>query len=338
MSPDREPLACLIGPTASGKSALALPLAEALGAEIVSVDSAQVYRGMDVGTAKPSAAERARVTHHLIDVADPAEPYSAARFVEDALGAIESIRSRGRRPLLVGGTVLYFNALQRGLAPMPGADPALRAALAAELAARGARALHEELGRVDPAAAARIHANDPQRVQRALEVYRATGTPLSALQRATRPALRGPFLKLALVPEDRAWLHARIRARFAQMLRNGLLDEVRALRARADLDAGLPALRSVGYRQAWAHLAERDGRPPETRPGADWAQRAVAATRRLAKRQLTWLRGMDDAVTLAPDALAPDALRDAALGRVRRADEAAARGAGDQDRPEQRRR
>ena len=324
-----EPLVCLIGPTASGKSALALALAEALGAEIVSVDSAQVYRGMDIGTAKPSAAERERVPHHLIDLVDPADPYSAARFVGDALERIADVRSRGRRPLLVGGTVLYFNALQHGLAPMPGADPVLRAALADELAARGAPALHAELRRVDPAAAARIHERDPQRLLRALEVFRATGTPLSVLQRATRPAHPGPFLKLALVPASRAWLHARIRARFALMLEAGLLDEVRRLRARGDLDPSLPAVRSVGYRQAWAHLdacgadGARAGGAGGTTRAEPWVQAAIAATRQLAKRQLTWLRGMDDAVTLACDTLDEGALVGAALGRVREADRVA---------------
>ena len=327
-----EPLVCLIGPTASGKSALALALAGALDAEIVSVDSAQVYRGMDIGTAKPSAAERARVPHHLIDLVDPADPYSAARFVGDALRSIADVRSRGRRPLLVGGTVLYFNALQHGLAPMPGADPALRAALAGELAERGAPALHAELRRVDPAAGARIHERDPQRLLRALEVFRATGTPLSTLQRATRPAHPGPFLKLALVPASRAWLHARIRARFAVMLEAGLLDEVRRLRARGDLAPSLPAVRSVGYRQAWAHL---DACEAAGTAGAEpWVQAAIAATRQLAKRQLTWLRGMDDAVTLACDTLDEGALVGAALGRVREADRAARAHRGADDPPE----
>ena len=322
------PLVCLIGPTASGKSALSLPLAEALGAEIVSVDSAQVYRGMDIGTAKPSRAERARVPHHLIDIADPAEPYSAARFVADATKAIREVRSRGRRPLLAGGTVLYFNALQHGLAPMPAADPATREALAAELASRGAAALHAELRAVDPAAAARIHERDPQRLLRALEVHRLTGTPLSELQRRTRPAIPGAFAKLALVPTERAWLHARIRARLARMVEAGLLDEVRALRARGDLHPGLPAVRSVGYRQAWAHLEALEGEaqggaPVEAPSGqAPWTQSALAATRQLAKRQLTWLRGMDDAVTLACDTLDEGALLDAALARVREADAA----------------
>ena len=318
--PPHPPVVFLIGPTASGKSALALPLAEALDAEIVSVDSAQCYRGMDVGTAKPSPVERARVPHHLIDVVEPQDPYSAARFADDALAAIREVRARGRRPLLVGGTVLYFNALQHGLAPMPAADPALRAALAAELAARGAAALHAELARVDPAAAARIHPNDPQRVQRALEVYRACGTPLSVLQRRTRPALAEPVVKLALVPGDRAWLHARIRARFARMLEHGLLDEVVALRARPGVHAGLPSMRAVGYRQAWEHLdALERGDAAE---GA-WVARAVAATRQLAKRQLTWLRGMADAGTLTCDDLDAGALLDDALRLVRDGERAA---------------
>ena len=311
---DHPPVVFLIGPTASGKSALSLPLAEALGSEIVSVDSAQAYRGMDIGTAKPSLAERARVAHHLIDVVEPDDPYSAARFVRDALARIGQIRARGRRPLLVGGTMLYFNALQHGLAPMPAADFALRAELAAELAARGVAALHAELARVDPAAAARIHPHDPQRVQRALEVYRASGTPLSELQRRTRPALDEPVVKLALMPVERAWLHARIRARFAAMLEAGLLDEVRALRSRPGVHAGLPSMRAVGYRQAWEHLDALGG----DGPGDDeWVGRAIAATRQLAKRQLTWLRGMGDAGRLAPDGPDAGALLGGALALVR---------------------
>ena len=339
-----SPVVFLIGPTASGKSALSLPLAEALGAEIVSVDSAQCYRGMDVGTAKPSIAERARVPHHLIDVVEPDDPYSAARFVGDALEAIRDVRSRGRRPLLTGGTVLYFNALQHGLAPMPAADPELRAALAEELAADGPAALHAELARVDPVAAARIHPRDPQRVQRALEVFRACGTPLSELQRRTRPALAEPVVKLALVPTERAWLHARIRTRFAAMLERGLLDEVRALRARPGVHAGLPSMRAVGYRQAWEHLDApgrdaSDGAGAAARHGAagagaedTWVGRAVAATRQLAKRQLTWLRGMGDAGTLACDDLGAGALLDGAL-RLVRDGERAARAAGSRPEP-----
>ncbi len=308
MSGVAAPVVFLIGPTASGKSALSLPLAEALDAEIVSVDSAQVYRGMDIGTAKPSAAERARVPHHLIDIVEPVDPYSAARFVDDALAAIEGIAARGRRALLCGGTVLYFNALQHGLAPMPAANPALRAALAAELASRGASALHAELARVDPVAAARIHPNDPQRLLRALEVWRASGTPLSELQAATVPALGAPIVKLALVPGSRAWLHARIERRLDAMLGAGLLDEARALRALPGYDPALPAMRSVGYRQALEHL---DGRG-----GPDWRSRALAATRQLAKRQLTWLRGMDDVVNLACDPPDERALLGAALAAL----------------------
>ena len=276
---------CLAGPTASGKSAAALAIAAALAprraVEIVSVDSALVYRGMDIGTAKPSAAERAAVPHHLIDIVDPAEPYSAARFVADAGTAIAAIRQRGNVPLLVGGTMLYFKALFDGLDALPPADPALRAEIAGRAARVGWPALHAELAAVDPATAARLAPNDSQRIQRALEVHRVSGRPLSAWHSAP-DGLTPPLI--ALEPNDRAWLHARIGERFAAMLDAGFVDEVRRLRARADLHPQLPSMRAVGYRQAWSALDDDDlGKLAAT---------ATAATRQLAKRQLTWLRSM----------------------------------------------
>lgn len=303
MQPE-PPLLCLVGPTASGKSGVALALAVARpgGIELVSVDSAQVYRGLDVGSAKPDAAERARVPHHLIDRCDPAEPYSAARFADDARAAIAEVRGRGRTPVLVGGTLLYFKALFDGLARMPAADPRVRAELEGEARAHGWPALHAALARVDPEAAARLAPNDAQRIQRALEVWRLSGRSLSAwhAEARARPAAEAAPLQpiyLSLEPRERAWLHARIEARFARMLNAGLLDEVRALRARGDLDPRLPALRSVGYRQAWAALDAAD--PPDL---AALQASGAAATRRLAKRQLTWLRAMPQRHVVAADA------------------------------------
>jgi tRNA dimethylallyltransferase len=272
----------LAGPTCAGKTALALELAENFPVEIVSVDSAQVYRGMDVGTSKPSAAIRARVPHHLVDICDPAERYSAGRFRRDALELIPAIRARGRIPLLVGGTMLYFRALTRGIAPLPEADPELRARLDARARQVGWPALHAELAARDPQAAQRIRPADGQRIQRALEVMELTGEQLSVLQRQVEAA---PFTlaAFALLPPDRAALYQRIDRRFHEMMADGFLDEVTALRARADLGPDLPSLRSVGYRQLWAHL-----------DGACGLEEAVAAgqraTRNLAKRQLTWLR------------------------------------------------
>lgn len=283
-APTRCDAVLLLGPTACGKSALALALARDVPLEIVSIDSAQVYRGMDVGTAKPSTEERARVAHHLIDLRDPSQPYSAAEFVRDATAAIAAIRARGRLPLVVGGTMLYAKALREGLSQLPSADPLVRDRLAEEAARIGWPALHARLARVDAPTAARLPPNDAQRIQRALEVYELTGTPLSQLQRAPQ----APVLALhtvALLPGDRAELHRRIEARFDAMLAAGFLDEVRALMKRGDLDPDLPALRSVGYRQAWEHL--RDGTSFDVFRAA-----AIAATRRLAKRQVTWLRSM----------------------------------------------
>jgi tRNA dimethylallyltransferase len=266
--------------------------------EIVSIDSAQVYRGMDIGTAKPDAATRARVPHHLIDIRDPAQAYSAAQFVADAAKLIDEIRARGRLPLLAGGTMLYFRALQEGLSELPSADPAFRAALAAEARRIGWPALHQRLAGRDPAAAAKLHPNDAQRIQRALEIVELTGAPASASARPAA-ALRGPLVKLALNPPERAELHARIAARFDAMMREGFLDEVARLRARGDLLPDLPSMRAVGYRQLWAHL---DGA---------WdldsaVSRGIAATRQLAKRQLTWLRAEAGVAWLDPGA--PDLL------------------------------
>jgi tRNA dimethylallyltransferase len=273
----------LAGPTCAGKTALALELAARFPVEIVSVDSAQVYRGMDVGTSKPSAAVRARVPHHLIDVCDPAERYSAGRFRRDALQLIGEIRARGRVPLLAGGTMLYFRALMHGIAPLPEADAGLRARIDARARQVGWPGLHAELAAADPDAAARIRPADGQRIQRALEVIELTGERLSVLQRLAAPSpVR--LAAFALVPEDRAGLYSRIDERFLAMMDEGFLDEVRALRARGDLQPDLPSLRSVGYRQLWSHLAGECGLDAAIAAG----QRA---TRNLAKRQLTWLRG-----------------------------------------------
>jgi tRNA dimethylallyltransferase len=306
----------LAGPTASGKSAAALALAQALAperVEIVSVDSALVYRGMDIGTAKPSPEDRARAPHHLLDMLDPADAYSAARFVADARGALDAIRARGAIALLVGGTMLYFKALLDGLDALPGADPGIRAALDARAAREGWPALHAELARVDPLSAARLAPQDAQRIQRALEVWQLTGEPISARWSGARRGLDVPLISLE--PDDRSWLHARIALRWRAMLDAGLVDEVRRLRARADLHAGLPSMRAVGYRQAWAALDEAALRSPGTRAAdapldaealARLEASAVAATRRLAKRQLTWLRAMPRRMRVPADA--PDAV------------------------------
>jgi tRNA dimethylallyltransferase len=295
LSDDRRPPAIfLMGATATGKTALACALAGRFPLGLVSVDSALVYRGLDIGSAKPDAATRARHPHRLIDIRDPAQPYSAADFRRDALAAMDDIAREGRIPLLVGGTGLYFRALALGLSDLPDASPELRARIACEAESVGWPALHARLAVLDAAAAARIRPGDAQRIQRALEVIEITGLPLSAQTGGVpqRPPWR--ILKLALVPRDRTRLHERIAARFDAMLAAGFLDEVRALRARGDLDAELPALRAVGYRQAWEHL---DG-------GADgptFRERAIFATRQLAKRQTTWLRSELDARWLDPD-------------------------------------
>jgi tRNA dimethylallyltransferase len=305
VSADPRPLAiALMGPTASGKTALALEWARRLDAEIVSVDSALVYRGLDIGAAKPSAQEQAAVPHHLIDVREPWQPYSAAEFALDARRAMDAIAARGRVPILAGGTGLYFHALLQGLSEMPQADPAMRAQLGIEAEQRGWAALHAELARIDPRAAARIHATDAQRIQRALEVYRLSGRSISHWrEQAPPPRLPYRVLKLVLAPAERAVLHGRIEQRFDAMLAQGFLDEVRGLRALPQLQAhpqplDLPAIRAVGYRQAWEHL---DG----AYPAAEFRDRGIYATRQLAKRQLTWLRGELDARWFDP-------LRDAA--------------------------
>ena len=287
----KAPVLCILGPTASGKTALAEAIVGALPGELVSVDSTLVYRGLDIGAARPATP------HHLLDLRDPADPYSAAALLDDLRELLPAIAARGRVPVLVGGTMLYFRAFLEGLSPMPPADPAVRAAIAAEAAARGWSALHAELARVDPASAARIHPNHAQRLGRALEVYRASGRPLSAWhETAGEPLAAGYRVRqLALCPADRAVLHERIAGRFDAMLAAGVLDEVRALRARGDLDPGLPALRSVGYRQLWAHLAGETDL-------ATARARAIAATRQLAKRQLTWLRKWPSLAWLLTDA------------------------------------
>jgi tRNA dimethylallyltransferase len=287
------PLALVLtGPTGSGKSAWAARLAEQLPIEIVSVDSAQVYRGMDIGTAKPDAATRARIVHHLIDIRDPAEPYSAGEFVHDAHAALAAIHARGHLPVLVGGTQLYLRALLRGMAELPPASAVVRAQLEASAAALGWPALHAELARVDPQAAAKIHRNDPQRIQRALEVYRVSGRSISAWQAEMRaPAEAALWLRFALIPGDRTALGRALAGRFAAMLESGLLAEVAALFRRGDLHAELPAIRSVGYRQLWAHCAGQIGL-------AEATAQAVAATRQLAKRQLTWLRAMPERIVI----------------------------------------
>ncbi|MGH8306933.1 MAG: tRNA (adenosine(37)-N6)-dimethylallyltransferase MiaA [Gammaproteobacteria bacterium] len=278
------PAILLMGPTASGKTALAVELVRRFPCDIISVDSAMIYRGMDIGTAKPGAATLRIAPHWLIDILDPAESYSAGRFREDALAGMAEITSAGRIPLLVGGTMLYFHALQHGLANLPVADTHLRAELDARAAKQGWAALHAELTRVDAAAAARIHVNDPQRIQRALEVFYLTGRPLSELHaaEAVKPALY-QFIKLAVAPASRALLHARIAGRFQDMMAAGFLQEVADLRDRGDLSSGHSSMRSVGYRQLWEHL--------EGDCDLDAAvQRGIVATRRFAKRQLTWLR------------------------------------------------
>jgi tRNA dimethylallyltransferase len=300
-----EPPSCLAlaGPTASGKTAAALAIAAELPVEIISVDSALVYRGMDVGTAKPSAAELATVPHHLIDIRDPLQAYSAAEFVQDATRLMHEIHARGRHPLLVGGTMLYFKALFSGIDDMPKADARVRAGIEADARTRGWPALHTELMAVDPPTAARLAPGDSQRIQRALEVYRLSGRPMSSFHTQRddgRPsAMQEAITLISLEPGDRAWLHERIARRFDAMLAGGLLDEVQGLRARGDLHAELPSMRCVGYRQAWEAL---DG----VFPMHELRERGIYATRQLAKRQLTWLRGMPQRRVVACDA--PDAL------------------------------
>lgn len=278
----------LMGPTASGKTDLAVRLVESLPCDIVSVDSAMVYRGMDIGTAKPGPDILARAPHRLIDIRDPAESYSAADFARDARREIQAIRAAGRVPLLVGGTMLYFRALERGLTPLPAADPDVRAALSDEAGRHGWAALHRRLAQADPETAARIHRNDSQRIQRALEVLELTGQPPSRLHEQEGSGLPSVNpIKLAVAPADRALLHRRIESRFRDMLASGFLAEVEKLHRRPDLDLDKPALRAVGYRQLWRHL---DGEWSL----AEASRRGVIASRQLAKRQLTWLRREED--------------------------------------------
>ena len=308
------PCIAIAGPTACGKTAGALALAAVLQrrgirAEIISVDSALVYRGMDIGTAKPSASERASVPHHLIDIRDPQQAYSAAEFVQDASRLIAEIRARGALPLLVGGTMLYFKALFDGIDDMPPADAAVRARINAQAALEGWPALHAELARVDPATAARLAPGDSQRIQRALEVWHVSGRPLSSFHTPKKEATSaGPESVTALFslePQDRTWLHTRIAQRFDAMVQAGLVQEVQTLHARGDLHADLPSMRCVGYRQVWEALDAQaaSGRPLDMH---GLRERGIAATRQLAKRQITWLRSMPQRRAIACDA--PDAL------------------------------
>lgn len=276
----------LMGPTASGKTALAMRLYDSLPCEIISVDSVLIYRGMDIGSAKPTLEEQQRYPHHLLDILDPSETYSVAQFRHDALALMGEITARGKIPLLVGGTMMYFNILLNGMSEVPSIKPTIRSALLLEAEQEGWQAMHAKLAAVDAASAQRIHPNDPQRLQRALEVYRSTGKTLSQWreeQHRQREEFPFEVVQIAVAPEDRAILHQRIARRFDQMLEQGFADEVRALKARGDLHADMPSIRAVGYRQMWAHL---DGE-------YDWQamrEKGIAATRQLAKRQLTWLR------------------------------------------------
>ena len=297
----------LVGPTASGKSAVSLALAQRWPLEIISVDSALVYRGMDIGTAKPTPQELAQVPHHLIDIRDPAQTYSAAEFAADATRLIADIQARGKRPLLVGGTMLYLKALLHPLDDMPPAQPELRAAIEAEAAAQGWPALHAQLAEVDPPTAQRLSPNDSQRVGRALEVYRATGRPLSSFHAGGDKTKGMAMPVISLEPTDRAWLHQRIAQRFEAMLDQGLVAEVQALMARPDLHPDLPSMRCVGYRQVWEAFQNTELEThTHQAPGAKIIQQikdtGIAATRQLAKRQLTWLRGMPERWVEACDA------------------------------------
>ena len=285
----KKPLVVLLmGPTASGKTAFSLDLAEALQTEIISVDSALVYREMDIGTAKPTQAETARIPHHLIDIIDPSETYSTGQFRDQASLCINNLIDRNKTPILTGGTMLYFNSLTQGLAQLPPANAAIRAELEQQMHSQGKLAMHEMLKQIDPDAAARIHMNDPQRIQRALEVYRITGQPLSSF---FNQAYESPyrFLKIIISPVDRRVLHQRIEKRFHAMLKHGLIEEVSSLRSRGDMNLTMPSMRSVGYRQVWQYL---EGATQLS----DMIEQSIAASRQLAKRQLTWLRKIEDAL------------------------------------------
>lgn len=302
-----RPCLALVGPTASGKTALALEIARHWPVDIISVDSALVYRGMDIGTAKPNAEEQAQVRHHLIDIRDPLDAYSAADFARDARELIHQIQARGRHPLLVGGTMLYLKALMDGLDELPQADARLRAEIEARAQALGWPALHAELAQVDPASAARLAPRDAQRIGRALEVWHLTGQPLSALWGQARTQHESPLTPkqlISLEPLNRAWLHARIERRFELMLAQGFLQEMQDLRARGDLHPELPSMRCVGYRQAWAWLdaLQAQGRSWVDADPSDMILQGQAATRQLAKRQLTWLRSLPERQCVACDA------------------------------------
>ncbi len=285
------PAIFLMGPTASGKTALSLQLAHVLGGEIISVDSALVFKGMDIGTAKPALAERAEIPHHLIDILDPSETFSTGQFRTQALALMDAITRRGKIPILVGGTMLYFNALANGLAELPRANPVIRARLDQELEQSGKEALHQRLANIDPQAAARIHPNDPQRIQRALEVYEISGKPLSSFFNKDQGlALPYQQIKLIIAPPDRKMLHDVIAQRFREMLAQGFIDEVEKLFKRGDLSEKMPSIRAVGYRQVWSYLKGEDDIETMT-------EKAIIATRQLAKRQFTWLRRETDAAS-----------------------------------------
>jgi tRNA dimethylallyltransferase len=291
----KKKIICLMGPTACGKTDLAIRLSQAISGDIISVDSAMVYRGMDIGTAKPTSAELTIAPHRLINLCDPSDAYSTGQFCTDALHEIENIFSHHRTPLLVGGTMLYFHKLLFGLAELPTADAALREKLSKEVAKIGLTAMHEKLQAIDPVAAQKIKPQDPQRIQRALEVFYLTGKPISELQQAQQPSLLADYnvIAIALIPKDRAWLHDRIAKRFENMLDAGFIDEVRALYQRGDITSDMPSMRIVGYRQAWEYL---DGKIDfET-----MKQKAIAATRQLAKRQMTWLRSWKNLTVFDP--------------------------------------
>jgi tRNA dimethylallyltransferase len=292
------PAIFLMGPTASGKTGVAVELAQRLPVELISVDSALVFRDMDIGTAKPDTATLAKAPHHLIDIVSPTEAYSAAAFRHDALRLMADITARGKVPLLVGGTMLYFKALREGLSPLPQADAALREQLDAEIAQHGIEHLHAKLAQVDAETAARLHATDTQRVQRAMEIFLASGKPMSELiKHQEQYPLPYAITPIALIPSDRAVLHQRIAVRFAEMMKNGLVDELRGLRNKYDLHRDMTSMRCVGYRQAWEFMEGEISK-------AELSEKGIAATRQLAKRQLTWLRSMPDSIAL--DCLSPD--------------------------------
>jgi len=297
-SKELPPAIFLMGPTASGKTGVAVELVQRLPVELISVDSALVFRDMDIGTAKPDAATLSRAPHHLIDIINPTEAYSAAAFRHDALRLMADITARGKIPLLVGGTMLYFKALREGLSDLPQSNPEVRSTLDAEIAQHGIEHLHAELAKVDAETAARLHPTDTQRIQRAMEIYRLTGQTMSALlKKQTHNELPYNITSIALVPSDRSVLHQRIATRFQQMLKDGLLDELHMLREKYPLHPDMTAMRCVGYRQAWQYM---DGEISE----AQLLETGIAATRQLAKRQLTWLRSTPDVIAL--DCLAPN--------------------------------